>query len=370
MNTQLLTAEVELLGRGWPEQRIPKYNDYFKIWLSQFTELRPRSIEHYQGTGKIWCAFANGKDLTPRMMIEWHVSIANRLSKDRKSRMNPCMVNKHNATVKRFLGWLKLVGVITHDPSIAVPWLKQPERLPPRPWLHEEYRKIIDYGNDNQHARLDGLVFLVVLGYHTGMGLVDCCYLRWEEVVLSEDKPSYIQKFRAKLGQKKVLATIPIVPGSELWVWMKRLEARRATNYKRHDGIEYVHQDLPGYYECPVPSIAKRLKGWLFIPAIGRDQMGNRSFRHFRNSFCSRLINSGSDALLVSKMSGHRDLSMLSSYVLPNLRAMQDALVNGMRWAEGESGPDLPRRFLTLPSSPEPNTSPPSQAAGQGGDGN
>lgn len=353
------STEVELLGRNWPEQIIERYDDYYRIWRAQYKDqLAPRTEEHYASLGREWCRFANGKNLTPGLLLAWHGALLRRPSMDcprfRGRTILPEQINKMNARIRKFLGWLKLVGVIGADPSVALPNLREPEPPPPKLYLHEEYLKIVQYGSTR--PKLEPILFLIVLGYHTGMGLVDCCHLRWDEVVLRDNEPSYIQKTRAKLRRlmgRKSLFTIPIIPGSELWVWMKRMEARRPFNYKRQDGIEYVHQDLPGMYDNQQPPLSNLIVKSMIKPALGSWQaVGGRSFRHFRNSFCSRLINAGVDSLLVSKMTGHSTLVQLSGYVLPNLRAMQEALVSALRWAEGESGPDMPRNFLALPSPP------------------
>lgn len=355
----LVPVEVELLGKNWPEQIIPSYNDHWKLWRSQFKgKTAPLTENRFEQCGRYWCDFANGKNLTPGLMIAWHVWLSALPSSFTNPRHNRPTISvahcmKLHGMIKRFLRWLKLVGVIDHDPSIALPILRKPEPPPAKLYLHHEYRKIVDYATGR--GWLHPLLFLVTLGYHTGMGLHDCCYLRWDEVVMQENKPSYIQKGRKKLVSRmgqRAICTIPIIPGGELWVWMKKLEQRRATNYKRWDGIEYVHQDLPGLYECPRPDIQRQIKSNLLVPALGLRELNDRTFKHFRNSFCSRLINAGVDSVLVSKMTGHQNLAQLSSYVLPNLRAMQDSLVEALRWAEEESAPDMPRQFITLPSPP------------------
>jgi integrase len=354
MQNELL-PEIEALGQGWPSQVIARYDNYWKIWRSQFsTQTAPGTEEHYTKIGEHWCAFANGKDLNPRLMLEWHLHVTDMRHPFSKAlRISAQRVIRHHYTVKKFLGWLKVMNVIGLDPSMALPKVKMPAPLPPKKWEHFEYQAIVKHGARLPHRNVH--TWLTILGYHSGMSIKDCALLKWDEVVLVDDGPCFIQKMRAKMASRlgaKALCTIPIIPGGELWVWIKRLEGRRHRAYKRNDGMEYVHQDAPGYYACDHPTISERMRTF-FAEALGWKEMKDRSFRNLRNSFCSRLVNSGADTVLVSKMTGHQRLEQLSDYVQPDIRAMQDAMVRALQWIEKDSGPDLKPRFLTLPAPDE-----------------
>ena len=342
-----------MLGKAWPKQVVERYDDYWRIWRTQHKDRLAKSTEkHYSICGRQWCSFANGKSLNPGLMVEWHIHVSNLRSTLASKLTGPLTVQaeqiiKFHGILRKFLRWLKLMGLIQHDPSLALPSITKPKPGPPKLWLHHEYRKIVDYASEK--GWLQPLLFLVVLGYNTGMGTHECCYLKWDEVVMQENGPCYIQKARSKLGFRmgqRAFFTVPIIPGGELWVMMKKLEARR------RPGAIYVHDDLQNMYISTYPEIMHNLKGKLLIPALGAEVVHGRSFRNFRNSFCSRLINAGVDSTLVAKMTGHSDLGQLARYVMPNLRAMSDALVKAMRWAEDESNEEMPRHFLTLPSPP------------------
>jgi integrase len=352
---QITPVEIEVLGANWPEQIIPSYDRFYKIWRSQYaSELSKSSVDDYWAMGMHWCAFANGKSLTPRLMLEWHLWLMDlKRPNSPTKKIAPARVNRHHSVIKKFLRWLKVMGVITLDPSLALPTLRTPAPAPRKKFEHEEYLRIISYGSrlPNRHCQ----TWLTMLGYHTGMSLVDCAHLKWDEVVLRDDAPSYIQKIRAKLRARlgrKATCMIPIVAGGELWRWIKRLESRRHKNYKRLDGIDYVHQDAPLFYACDNPTISERMRSF-FAEELSWRGIEGRSFKHLRNSFCSRMINSGNDAVLVSQMTGHQRLEQLAEYVVPDIRALQDAMIRALRWVEKDSGPDIKPRFLTLPSPEE-----------------
>lgn len=346
-------SEIEMLGRNWPEQRVERYDGFYEIWRSQFPDLRPRSCDDYAVMGAHWCKFANGKNLNPRLMLDWHLHVMSILRPGSLSKkISMSRVGRHHSVVRKFLAWLKTMGVIEHDPSMALPPVSHTPPPPRKTFSHDEYKRIVAFGSARPTYHCQ--TWLTILSYHTGMSLVDCAYLKWDEVVLSDDGPSYIHKPRAKMRTRlgrQAIFTVPIVAGGELWQWIKRLESRRHKTYSRTDGIEYVHDDAVLWYECPEPKISERLRRF-FAKALSWQGLGKRSFRHLRNTFCSRLINSGSDSLLVAQMTGHQRLEQLSEYVLPDIRALQDAVVRGMRWIEKDSGPDLKPRFLVLPPPP------------------
>lgn len=348
----LLPVELDLITRGWPQQTINNYEEWFAVWRSQHGgTLAWRTEARYVRVGRVWAGFANGKVLTPRLMVDWHIYIAAQTTSLRKRKgdqpIRTDVVAGYHLVVKAFLAWMKMMGVIEADPSIGLPKLKGPPNHPARSWTHTEYRTMIAYLDKRPH--LQTFMWLLILGYHTGMSFVDCCYLTWEEVTLIENGPCYINRIREKLRRQhgaKATCIIPIVPGGELWQHFKKREAVRHLQYKRHDGIEYVNQDAELFYTNPQRSTRMRI---YFDNAVGgRHIAKNRSFRNLRNSFCTRLMNSGADAVMVSKITGHSNVNQLAHYVEPDILQMQQIMVDGLRWAEQRDGYERPP-FLTLP---------------------
>lgn len=351
----VIPAELELICRNWPPQIITNYDMWFKAWRAQFSRQDTNSTKvGYNSIGARWAAFANGKDLNPKLMLEWHHYLLG-AHNHKGPRLSRGYISRSHTVLRRFLGWMQAFSVISHNPSFALPAVRAEPPKPRLMWNHDEYRKVIEYGSRFPQYSL--YVWLIVLGYHTGMSLVDCALLRWDEVVLKDDGLCFIKKMRAKMQSRlgaEATFFVPIVPGSEVWVWFKRLEAARGTNRKRTDGIEYVHQDAPNIYADKHNQHMTRKLNDLFVKALGARVVGSRTFRNLRQSFCSRLVNSGVDAVLAARMTGHKDVSRLLTYLVPHIRTMQDALIKAWRWVEesGESVYDGPPNLCIMPATP------------------
>lgn len=358
MSTEPIPPEWALAQKNWPDQRIPNLH---ALW-TQFTDMTPQraasSKMPWARLGREFSKFAEGRSLDPRTMIQWHMLVVGRKNWYGKPITNS-YVNAQHTLLKAFLRWCRVSGIIGLDPSPALPHLRE-TKPPLKLWTHEEYTQMIAYALKKERTMPGAWLFM--LGYRTGMGLQDCCYLRWDEVVIDNNGPCYISKVRAKIfdAGERARCIIPLVPDSDIYEWMMRLHSSRHLNYKRHDGISYVHQDLPGWYECPLPKLAFRLRRiWrACVPTF--DRYNPRTFRHFRNSFCSNLMNSGAQVPIAKAITGHSRVETLTSYVKPDIRALQDAVMKAQRYADGTSGEvrvhpqhlHQPPKLVALPAPP------------------
>lgn len=315
-----LPSELALIAQHWPEQIVTDYMPYGKAWRQQFPGESPRTFGRYIRLFRHWCALANGRNLDPRLILEWN-------AKMRATGLSGGTLNRANGHLRSFIQWLKAVGVISMDPTMALARYPSVTARRVSIFTHGEYERIVAYGeaDPDKYALA---TWLVVLSYHTGLSLVDACHIRWDEVQLDPSGPCYIQHIRIKMQTRmgtKALCTIPIIPGGELWNWIQRLE-------KAHRGqSDYVHPEGPAFYKNNALE-PKRVFKRLFNGALGGfGPRKGRTFKCLRNTFCSRMLNSGVDAVMVSKMTGHLNLSQLSVYVTPDIRTMQDAVAKGMR---------------------------------------
>lgn len=345
MNSEI-PSELDELSKTWPPQRIENYETWFNAWRVASRGNQSEGSEgHYSYIGEEWAKFANGKSLHPRLMLEWHLFLlAKRNQKGELIRHD--RVQKYHHVVKKFLRWMKNCQIIQIDPSPFLPELRMQPPPPARMWTHNEYTAMVRWAEDKPKYQLP--LWLFILGYHSGMSLVDCCHLLWEEVTLRDDGPCMIQRMRTKTQPRlgaRAQFTVPVLVGGELWRWLKVLEKDRPA------GAEYVHREAPNAYKSRDGASIRVGIAEMALGALGRQP--NKTFRHLRNSFSSRLINSGADAVLVSKMTGHQNLEQLAHYVLPNIRKMQECVFNALRWVESqENPPPSSPAFLTLPSPP------------------
>jgi len=326
--------EIEI-GRNWPEQVIVDHAPYWRAWRRQVKPISKVSEETYDVAGRAWVAFANGKNLGPRLMLEWIKHVTS-FPSNKNSTGVICnrRAEKYRFAVTAYLRWLYLMGAITQDPSGCMPKLNATPSGPKFIFTHEEYLRMVKFGTD--HGGHATALWLVILGYHTGMSLVDCCTLRWEQVELPDDGPCFISRVRSKMASRlgtKAVCTIPILAGSELWVWFKKLQ--RQAKYEGVPAKDFVCNEAAELALEYRPGPTFMMTHYI-SDALGEDRKA-RTFRHLRNTFASRLINSGADSVLVSKMTGHQTLTQLAAYVIPDQATMQAAVLKGLRHVEGKT---------------------------------
>lgn len=344
MSTPSIPKEIDEVAKLWPPQIISNHEFWFKTWWNSIQENYTRSsAQEYQLVGKRWIAYANGRDINPRLMLDWHLHILSMRTRDGNP-FKPMHLKRHHIVVSRYLKWLKNCNVIAHLPTSFLPKPSTPAPLPPKAWKHSEHVAIMRYAEGR--PEFQRIAWIWCLSYHTGMSMPDCCYLKWEDVKLRTDGPCSItiirQKGRRRFGAR-AQCVIPILPGGELWCWLRRLEA------DRHEGQTYVHRETGYTYRHSRYYYATNLK-ILVAAAIGKENIKGRSFRHLRNSFCSRVINGGADSVMVSKMTGHTNLEQLAEYVVPDQRSMQEAIHKGLLWAENsEDEPPPSTTLINLP---------------------
>lgn len=321
---------------------VPDLWPLWQAWLRLRPELTPNTIHLYYGIGKRFARWMNGRSVDPKTMVDWMGEL-----QGYKTRYGAPIaaekVNRYNMMIRKFMRWLKAMGVIKHDPTDVLPTLRKPGPPPSKTWTHAEYEQIKAYLTRlltkprGQWAQ--PFLWLIVLGYRTGLSFVDCCHLKWSEVFLRDDGPSFIQRRRQKLLFRGdgALCTVPIIPGTDVHEMLLLLKSIRHLNHRRQDGIEYVHQDCPGLYTQTKVRVSIPMKR-IFQRALGGPgPTDGRTFRHFRHSFCSNLMNSGAEAAFVCKMTGHAGVNTLIRYINADLKSLEEQLAKAFRWAEEQS---------------------------------
>jgi integrase len=328
------TNEIQMIGRHWPEQIIVDHWPFWRAWMKTKTigEDRRRVNEL---VGRQWAEFANGKQLGPQLMVDWMQLVRSRTGI--KGRMLcEARVNIWRMITAAYLRWIHLMGAIEKDPSVCLPKCRKTPPTQKAVFTHEEYLRMVKYGEDNGYTTE---LWLLTLGYHSGMSIVDCCTLRWTEVQLEDNGPCYIRRIRTKLSPRygiRAMCTIPIIVGNELWCWFKRFQKIRTEQlaFEREEHLQYVSQAAVDLMETSGMEATWTMSTFI-RRALGQDHKG-RTFKHLRNTFCSRLINSGTDSILAAKMTGHADPKQLADYVVPEQEAMQGAVLRAWRHVENK----------------------------------
>jgi len=298
--------------------------DLWKLFVETKGDITPKTIGEYTAFGKRFCDFMLVREICPSSLLEY---IQDRRS-NKKAGAN--WINKEIAAIRGFMRFLKRMRALSEDYSECLPTLPRESVRPTVIFTDRDYREVIDFCNRRTRHVVHG--WLVMLGYRTGMSLIDCCHLRWSEVELNESGMSYIRRMRiktAKRGESSIFH-VPLVPGSDIYDALVERKKVAHMNYNRFDGVnDYVHQDCPGLYAWQQTRISDSLTAMFESAGI----KGHKTFRHLRTTFVSNLVNAGVSPALICKMTGHTDVSMLMKYLKPDFGAMHDSVMKSFQFA-------------------------------------
>ena len=313
-------------------QRQLTLSNLFDVFIRLKSDLSESTRKHFRMVQKRFCEFVGNRELTPMLLEEWTQSIRNSKQANGKPFTGE-YVNWCNIKVRAFLKWLAAMGHIPHDISSTVrkvPQLGPKEAIMFTEQDYETLKKFLS-GRPTYQTHL----WLIILGYRTGMSLIDCAHLRWCHVHMHDNEPSYIKIPRIKNARHgdSAICYIPLIPGTDLWRWL--LLMKKAERYNRHDGVnDYVHQEAPGLYACTFHRFRQDMKQLVQRSGINP----NLRFKNLRNSFCSNLVNSEVQIALICKMTGHQNIKTLLRYVQPDTKALQDGLARAFQDAAARQG--------------------------------
>jgi|GEM_PF-5873202 Phage integrase family. len=290
----------------------------------------PNTTHNLRFIGKRFLGYFREQELTVQSMVNWCKYVRSIKNNSGKP-ISASRVHDIQCKVRSFLKFIQKLGFIKHPLWEFVEIPRMPDPKMPEIVSDEEYQRLKDFLKDAE--RWQWVLWMCILGYRTGMNLQDCAHLRWENVFLNDTSESYIDIPRIKLERfgEKAVCRIPIVPGSDVHEWLLKL--RKVENYKRADGLNYVHQDCPGLYSWGQPC-GQRM-GRSIVSLFRQCGINNgKSFASFRRTFVSNLVNSGMDYALVCKITGHTNIKMLLRYLRPDRRALQDGVMKAQQYAE------------------------------------
>lgn len=301
--------------------------------------LRPSSIERIEEVARKFCRFFESKEygglghkLSPGGMVEWMQHLREHRSATKAQKpLAIYTINKINTFTRSFLKFLRQQKYLTDDLSECIPTLLDNEPKITRIFTEEEYEKIKAYCAGRSWTQPH--LWLFILGYRTGMSLIDCCHLRWRDVHLNDDGPSYMDIYRIKMSSRmgdKSICKIPIVPFSDLHLWL--LNLRNVKPWKRADGItDYVHQEGPGLYACSFQRLRTDFKNICIRAGVDP----KKTFKCLRNSMCSNLVNSGMSLPSVCQITGHNSVKVLIGYLKPDRQVLQDGVAKAQQYSAG-----------------------------------
>lgn len=331
------------------------------VWIGLRSTAAPSTVQQYHEIARRFCKFfapvlcndgglRQVRKLDKKGVLEWMQFLQNFRVYKANRPLSAARINKINSIAKAFLKWMKQMDYIHEDLAACIPHLMMPAPKESVVITEEEYEKLKRWCSGNGYWQSH--LWLCILGYRTGMSLIDCCHLRWKDVHLNEDGHSYIEIRRIKLQRfgEKAKCTIPIVPMTDIHLWL--LNLKNVVPWKRADGIpDYVCQEAPSIYKgYGMHNIEKDFRTLFRRAGLPT----TKTFKCFRNSLCSNLVNSGMQLALVCTITGHNSVKTLLRYLKPDRRALQDGLAVAQQYSsikngvsDGSSGmPDGAEAFL------------------------
>lgn len=232
-----------------------------------------------------------------------------------KMGLSHCTVRIRIRDIRRFLRWCWRMGytkTVWHEylPKLRSPVFDMPEII-----RHEEYLKLRETCVD---AEKD---WVMVLAYHTGLRLGDCCQLLWSQI---DRATQVIQRVPNKnMWKSRKPVYIPYLAGSDLQVlidqrWLTHEDEPNA-------GKDYVSPAMAMMYVGSGVSVVHQ-----FRRIFDKAGVRGRTFKHFRSTFESRLANSGVNLALASQLTGRSDMRTLLRYVKPDIDCARSAVGKAM----------------------------------------
>lgn len=303
----------------------------FHVFIQSRGALAKNTILEWKCISRRFCKYFAHRKLTPQTMVEW-VEYLRSIRTDEKfpKSLNARHINSINRRLRGFLRWLKRMRYINDDLAECIPTLITEAPPSPRMITEAEYEAIKAYCKGNE--RWQTQLWLIILGYRTGMSLADCCHLRWEQVHYSDTGPSFIDIRRMKMKRHGDAARclIPIIPGSDLDDWLRKLMT--VPRWKRHDGVnDYVHQEAEALFHVIHRFSTLQRNFQQIFQTVGIPK--GKTFKCLRNSMASNLINSGMPIPLVCKITGHRDVNTLTGYLKPDERALEEGMFKAQQYS-------------------------------------
>lgn len=217
--------------------------------------------------------------------------------------------------IRRFFKWCVLMGYSTTRWGDYFPRIRSAPVPEPVIIRQEEYLNIRKHCTDRDRE------WIVVLSFNTGMRMGDCCKLRWSHVDTKKQTIKKIVSKTALTTGKSVF--IPYNSGSDLHFFLMDM-------FNTKDDLILEDDN----YVCPVMylSYANNSKSVVesFRKIFNKAGLPNNSFKHLRNTFESRLANSGMNMALAASITGRSDPKALMRYIKPDMEAAREGITKAL----------------------------------------
>ncbi len=280
--------------------------EQFARYLAR-AERSPLTIKNYRcdlAAFANWFRETNEDELAPAHITPTDLRDYKRFLMDYRG-LKPSSVNRQLATLKSFLAWAAVVGLLPAGELPALPKTVLQERLGPR-WLdrceQQALRRAVEHGC---HGRDIALVTLLL---NTGLRLQELCTLTWRDVQVTARK-GLVTVTRGKGGKHRQL---PL-----------NADARRALvvlGYKTHAGNStplFLGQRGP-LTSSGVQRLLRTYAHTAHLEALSPHRL--------RHTFCKSLVDAGVGLEKVAALAGHESLETTRRYCTPSLKDLEQAV--------------------------------------------
>lgn len=211
---------------------------------------------------------------------------------------------RYRASTRSLFHFLAADGVVTHDPSLAVPTVARPHYLP-RPLAPEQVRAVLAAVEDG------GLRDLLTLVAETGLRISEAIHLRVEDVRLGTTPEESAIRVVGKGRRERV---VPLLVADQSWHALPRVLGQRTSGpvFRWPAGAS---ETAPAAFTYDEVRAAWRR-------ACARAGVGRIRIHQLRHTFASRLVAAQVPIVTVQKLLGHQSLDTTMRYA-----AVTDSLV-------------------------------------------
>jgi integrase len=272
---------------------------------TQLVGCGPRRIREVENMLNRWCAFLANRKLEPMTFARYPAYL-------QEKNTHPNTINAQVRIVRKFLKWCFLCGFTKERWYEFIPTVRGVAPGEPIIVTQSEYEKLIEICTDRD------LKWGIVCGYHTGIRLGDVCNLRWSAIDMDRQLVATVQGKTGRATGKMV--QMPFTTQSDIHVWL--LELREESECRPDD---YVSYSLHVRYAIDPTCISR-----YYIRLFNKAGLPDKSFKHFRSTFESRLANSGMNLAMAAAITGRSDPKALMRYIKVDIEAAREGVAKAM----------------------------------------
>ncbi len=280
----------------------PASNKLYRDWLWSF-------VNFAKG-----CGITDAAKIDQSLCRQWFFHLLG------TRKVSPSTLAQYRTVLGMFIKFLKEAGYYVGESPLEYIRRVPFKRKPKRPFTRDEMLKLLSVAPSMKQCFWS---YGVMTAYHTGLRLSDVAMLRRDAIDWEKE---LIRVVPIKTKRSNVEVLIPIEP-TEFYPFLKKqVDAPVASFYQF--AKEYVCPEMA--CERMKYNNTRNVLSGQFKFLCAKAGLPEMSFHKLRDTFASRLMNSGNDAVVVASMTGHQDLNILKGYVHVNEDRKRAALLNSL----------------------------------------